>query len=686
MFNESENSISLQEREDRIKSLTPSKGKTGADKSLLLIIDDFETFSDEEQSKINAFISGLDSSRHKVIITTRNSRLTEGKNFTVSSLSKENTIKFLHDEIERNHRNYIKYYDDLVQSEENKEKLYETTERGIPIFILQWITLFVQNPTESSLLNSSLGTRKEAKEFLTGRIYDTIMKNSRVMYCAISQVVKEPELTFTKKQLYEVCKKYYTTDDDFNNALEELEDLYIIDRYKGDGISKSDSVYSLFLKSHLEDMRNRFVNLDKNLQESIKTKADKLSNSDDVYTSLLYDAEKKKIDKSETEVVSAYRHLLNIENCPIEIKESALDELVRFYFQRKENGEDIIKLFEEFKTFFYHSPKLMYDTIYCLWGTTSEEDKNYDYSLINEYIKQIKAISSENVRTYSLGLGYYIKHYIDTKQSLRDHSFIDESGDKLFEYITHLNSESDKNSVKRCSHEIQIALHKIIELYSVLSKYDIKLINKLRTIGNFFIESYPNYNGISRIKSLMRIIVNFTFDHSYIDKFNKYQGVVGYIDGNNTQAFLHISNLCDRFITQEEFCYFVDALKTKKSIKVELIGEFNGKTNASLKGVTPGFDDIVKQEPSNDFFEDTTDNIDSLIGEVVTIENVECTTRNTLRGDVVGQPFSVSISKTSLEKNSIYAPKDYEGKKLKVRITKWDDNAKKFNSDYISIV
>ena len=54
---------SIAEVEDRIRTYS---GK------MLIVIDDYETFLDEEKVKITNFIKSLDINHHKIVITTRN--------------------------------------------------------------------------------------------------------------------------------------------------------------------------------------------------------------------------------------------------------------------------------------------------------------------------------------------------------------------------------------------------------------------------------------------------------------------------------------------------------------------------------------------------------------------------------------------------------------------------------------
>jgi hypothetical protein len=80
----SDSSISY--AEDRIQSYS---GK------MLIIIDDYETFIDEEKVKISNFIKTLDINHHKVVITTRNLRLSIGMSIPTNEFDIDKTCDFL---------------------------------------------------------------------------------------------------------------------------------------------------------------------------------------------------------------------------------------------------------------------------------------------------------------------------------------------------------------------------------------------------------------------------------------------------------------------------------------------------------------------------------------------------------------------------------------------------------------
>ena len=71
------------------------------------------------------------------------------------------------------------------------------------------------------------------------------------------------------------------------------------------------------------------------------------------------------------------------------------------------------------------------------------------------------------------------------------------------------------------------------------------------------------------------------------------------------------------------------------------------------------------------------------IGQIVELGDLEVTTRGVLRGNIVGSTVGVSLSKKHLQEIGIY-PGQYIGRTIKVKLVRWDENAKKFNAEWIN--
>ena len=74
--------------------------------------------------------------------------------------------------------------------------------------------------------------------------------------------------------------------------------------------------------------------------------------------------------------------------------------------------------------------------------------------------------------------------------------------------------------------------------------------------------------------------------------------------------------------------------------------------------------------------------IQDLVGETVELKDLEITANGGLRGIIVGTDVGVSLSKKHLMDKGIYAKK-YLRKTIKVKLIRWDENAKKYNAEWM---
>lgn len=70
------------------------------------------------------------------------------------------------------------------------------------------------------------------------------------------------------------------------------------------------------------------------------------------------------------------------------------------------------------------------------------------------------------------------------------------------------------------------------------------------------------------------------------------------------------------------------------------------------------------------------------IGQEVELTDLELTSKGVLRGTIAGSKVGASLSRKHLKEKKIN-PKKYLGKKIEVRLYRWDENAQKFNAEFI---
>ena len=70
------------------------------------------------------------------------------------------------------------------------------------------------------------------------------------------------------------------------------------------------------------------------------------------------------------------------------------------------------------------------------------------------------------------------------------------------------------------------------------------------------------------------------------------------------------------------------------------------------------------------------------VGQTVELGELEVTSKGVLRGTIVGSSVGASLSKKYLQEMGIY-PRQYLGKKISVKLIRWDENGQKFNAELL---
>ncbi|WP_291146397.1 NB-ARC domain-containing protein [Flavobacterium sp. UBA7680] len=149
---------------------------------LLIIIDDFETFSKEEKDRIIEFLNKLNINHHKIIITTRSAILITGEEIQTKELNEDECIMFLQEAIKNEIPNFN--LDQLQRELRNKEirkKVFEITS-GRPLFILQLGIFAAQKGTLLEALNTEIKSTKETINFLYDEFMNTYLTMGKICF------------------------------------------------------------------------------------------------------------------------------------------------------------------------------------------------------------------------------------------------------------------------------------------------------------------------------------------------------------------------------------------------------------------------------------------------------------------------------------------------------------------------
>jgi len=609
------------------------EGKSG--EKILLVVDDFETFDDEEKEKIAAFLGNLDINKHKVIVTTRNRALVDGFKIQTDSFDEDGTISFIRAKMEELYPQQVQYFNELVGNEENKEnkehkehkenrKRIHIVTDGVPIFMIQWIHLFAQKH-DGLLSEDTLNSREEARNFLVGRVYKYFKNNARILYAALSRLADKGKL-FNKDTLKSICEKSIEFNT-FEDSFDELVRMNVVEPYA------SQNTFRVYNESFMDDMVNRFSSLHESTRSSINNKLNQNFGGRVIsspYDSLLAEAKTAYIRGSINTAESTYRQVINNPDFPNEKRTEALTQLI-VMFTTNERYNDAIYTFNEYKEF-SDNPKVVERYIWALWGCTVDEKKNYCketvFEFLERYFSKPRPVNDENISAYALGATYYSRYVLKRKNIKADK--LEKAFDHCYNVFKYVNELSDIDFQKKIlkpktvKQHTDTALIQGFDIAAYLYETDASYITQVAEIASFYFNKYPQTStnrkhitkalrklGISNkeIKEIQEenkrpktdssgLLYEFHYLLSITNPQNgKIQGYLGIVDLENKQikALLHISECAKRIIAPDEKLDFEEYLRNKHNIKVRIKQTDNG-WSASLIGVTPSFDDYLKQQ------------------------------------------------------------------------------------------
>ena len=145
---------------------------------ILLVIDDYESFSKEDKSKINDLITKLNINHHKVVITTRSANIKIGEEFQTNELNKSDTIEFLKHIIKN--ENLIPI--NILKKLESKAEIIHSITSGRPIFIMQLAYIIAARGIDVAL-KFDIKSDSKAVDFLFGRIFDYLSNQAKELFC-----------------------------------------------------------------------------------------------------------------------------------------------------------------------------------------------------------------------------------------------------------------------------------------------------------------------------------------------------------------------------------------------------------------------------------------------------------------------------------------------------------------------
>ncbi|MBL7717871.1 MAG: hypothetical protein JNL72_03470 [Flavipsychrobacter sp.] len=356
---------------------------------LLIVIDDFETFSKDEKGKIVQFIKSLDINHHKIILTTRAATLITGEEIQTKELTINETRKFF---IESFKSEFPNLPSDLFESEladdSIKNEVFRITS-GRPLFILQLMIFSAEKGAIKHALNVEINRSKAAINFLYDRLYDYLSLNGKNMFLSISLLVDENDLTGLIENLRFVLN-LENKEEEFQNALNELVKLKIIDIQDADFYKVySTEIYAL-MKEYYNSKGEEYDGSITSRYQLITTEKE-LS----VESALLKNADASRLTLTETEVENKYRYILNREASPLKIKLRAIKNFGAYLSGTKGKPEKAISLFKAYEHLFMTDADFIFIYSSIAWSVGTIESKQAAIEIIKNFLLPAPRMSKD---------------------------------------------------------------------------------------------------------------------------------------------------------------------------------------------------------------------------------------------------------------------------------------------------
>lgn len=540
------------------------------DRTTLLVVDDFETFNDENKRKIIDFVEKLDGNVFKVLITTRNRFLEIGKGISTSELSPEETVDFflqvLVERYKYNPQQIDKIKKDIID-ENMSDSIYLIT-TGRPLFIFTLANYFAQMGGQlSTVLKQSevkdISSHPEAIDFLYGRVYDQLNQDvlAQDIFCVIGLLTPKDKLSSLISHLKYVLNRFRNEDEDFESAFKKLLDLKIVilqgEFYKIYSKEILELMYSKYQHSSSANRgvwNSRFRTIETNLS---KETGEAL---------LLYADSSRNSGQTEQYVVDKYSELINIDTIPEQIRITALLNLTEYLYNSRGNKfaavdkfENYIKLFKNFDVVWRYSE--------YLWSMGGDFENQSIQVLRKYYDDNKKKTNAEGGRfqkirmlaTIVLRLSLYWDHKAKSNKGQVNKISLKTEYKNVYSKYGHLLiidvKNSDFSSFDPATR--QDVLTSIISLLNLLSKIDkmdaatnlsLFILDEVKNIPPHMLKEFRRYTKgrieidrrSDKTKSTEQVIA---FQYPNIDVYIVYFGEVEAIDQEKRFGFLKCSNL-----------------------------------------------------------------------------------------------------------------------------------------------
>lgn len=490
VFDENSNN-SIEYKEQRIFNIT---SKT------LLVIDDYETFPDNEKEKIQEFINHLNIDYFKVVITTRNRRLSTGVEISSNEFKGEETKKFLQDIFANEYEQHLEEINQFLLDKDVMENIQEATS-GRAIFLYQFANLYVQKGFKQEFLKE-LKDSSNAQEFLYGKIYSYLGNMAKDTFVCISQITNEKDYIFKIRVLEYLLSE--SDSEDIAIAIEELSDQRVIERY-------DDEHYRVYSKELFGLMLKNYNERTISFKDKVKNKLQEIGGKDitgTVYEAMLNEANISRNLGNAKLTVEKYKHLLNDKKCEVRVKKKALMNLASYTAINLIDMDGAIRIFDEYYNSYNFINDIDITKLYTQYLWSSDENgRQKACDILERYFgnKSHKKTAQKNLELFAIAVTYCISNILEKPETLLEGTYMhnaqrifNEYGKELYDFIIEKQLIEFRPSVK---HNISLGLIQTAKLAIVLSG---KEIGRLEYVNHILEYGEKQFNDLFR-KQLNKI-------------------------------------------------------------------------------------------------------------------------------------------------------------------------------------
>jgi len=360
-----------------------SEGKT------FIVIDDYESFNNNDKEKIIKFVNNLNLDFFKVIITTRSSaEITGSLAIPINELDPNQTRRFLLELIKKD-KNILnkKEIEELLKISKNVKKIHLITD-GRPLFI-EYFKNILTRINFNEAIQTDIKSSKEAISFLFGKIYDYLSPIAKDIFISIGQMSLSDDLSILIEHIKFISDNTDKNIEEFKNAINELEEYKII---KIDESLKYLKLWAIEVLDPMKSAFNSSNNLDLksliNQRVKLVTENKNAENIPEVY---FQEAEKMRLDGNKTvnQVEAAYRRIFNIKESSKSLKLEALYKLGTYLISQGYRDK-AIKTYDTYERFFRDNSIFIKRFSYICYGSKHKIHRDKSIQILLDYINDKK--------------------------------------------------------------------------------------------------------------------------------------------------------------------------------------------------------------------------------------------------------------------------------------------------------